>query len=47
MASCNLSYDGHTGVINADAYVYELTTSGTTRRVRLVLEVYAVDYSGA
>lgn len=47
MASCNLSYDGHTGVINADAYVYELTTSGTSRRVRLVLQVYAVDYSGA
>lgn len=47
MASCNLNYDGHTGVINADAYVYEITTSGTSRRVRLVLEVYAVDYSGA
>lgn len=46
MASCNLNYDGHTGVINADAYVYELTGSGTSRRVRLVLEVYAVDYSG-
>lgn len=47
MASCNLSYSGHTGVINAAAYVYEQTTSGTTRRVRVVLQVYAVDYSGA
>lgn len=47
MASCNLSYSGHTGVINADAYVYEQTTSGTTRRVRVILQVYAVDYSGA
>ena len=47
MAGCNLSYDGHTGVINAEAYVYELTSSGTTRQVRLVLQVYAVDYSGA
>lgn len=47
MADCNLSYSGHTGVIHADASVYELTTSGTTRRVRLVLQVYSVDYSGA
>lgn len=47
MASCNLNYSGHTGVINAKAYVYEQTTSGTTRRVRVVLQVYAVDYSGA
>lgn len=47
MAECNLNYDGHTGVIHAEAYVYELTDSGTTRRVRLVLQVYAVDYSGA
>lgn len=47
MAGCNLTYDGHTGVINAEAYVYELTSSGTSRRVRLVLQVYAVDYSGA
>lgn len=45
MASCNLSYSGHTGVINAKAYVYEQTTSGTTRRVRVVLQVYAVDSS--
>lgn len=47
MASCNLNYSGHTGVINAKAYVYEQTTSGTTRTVRVVLQVYAIDYSGA
>lgn len=47
MAYCNLNYSGHTGVINASAAVYELTTSGTTRRVRVVLQVYAIDYSGA
>lgn len=47
MASCNLNYSGHTGVINAAAYVYEQTTSGTTRSVRVILQVYAVDYSGA
>lgn len=46
MAGCNLSYSGHTGVINASAAVYELTTSGTTRQVRVVLQVYAIDYSG-
>lgn len=43
MAGCNLSYSGHTGVINASASVYELTTSGTTRQVRLVLQVWAID----
>ena len=47
MASCNLNYSGHTGVINAEAYVYEITTSGTTRTVQVVLDVYAIDYSGA
>ena len=47
MASCNLNYSGSTGVINADAYVYEQTTSGTSRRVRVVLQVYSIDYSGA
>ncbi len=47
MAGCNLSYTGHTGVINAAATVYELSTSGTTRQVRLVVQVYAIDYSGA
>ena len=46
MAGCNLSYSGHTGVINASASVYEITTSGTTRQVRVVLQVYAIDYSG-
>lgn len=47
MASCNLSYSGHTGVINATASVSEISTSGTTRQVRVKLKVYAVDYSGA
>lgn len=47
MASSNLSYSGHTSVIKAKAYVTEQTTSGTTRRVRVKLTVYAVDYSGA
>lgn len=45
MASCNLNYSGHTGVVNAKAYVYEQTTSGTTRSVRVVLQVYAIDSS--
>ena len=47
MAGCNLTYSGHTGVINAAAKVYEQTTSGTSRTVRVVLQVWAVDYSGA
>lgn len=47
MAYCNLSYSGHKGVINAAAYVTELNTAGTTRRVRLRLTVWAVDYTGA
>lgn len=47
MADCNLSYSGHTGVINAAASVYELTTSGIQRQVRVILQVYAIDYSGA
>lgn len=46
MASTNLSYSGSTGVINATAYITEVTTSGKTRKVRLRLAVYAVDYSG-
>lgn len=46
MAGCNLSYTGHTGVLNASAAVYELSTSGTTREIRLVVQVYAIDYSG-
>lgn len=45
MASCNLNYSGHTGVVNAKATVYESTTSGTTRRVRVILQVYAIDSS--
>ena len=47
MAGCNLTYSGHTGVIKASAQVYEITASGTSRLVRLVLQVYAADYSGA
>lgn len=47
MAGCNFSYSGHTGVINASASVYELSTSGTTRQVRLVVQIYAIDFSGA
>lgn len=47
MASCNLSYSGHTGVIKAKAYVTELTTSGTTRRVNLRVTVCSNDgFSG-
>lgn len=46
MASCNLTYSGSTGVINAKAYVTENTKSGTTRSVTLKLVVYAIDYSG-
>ena len=46
MASCNLSYSGHTGVIGAAAYVTELTTAGTSRQVRVRISVWAKDYSG-
>lgn len=46
MASCNLDYSGHTGVINASADVYEISTSGKTRTVRVVVWVWAADYSG-
>ncbi|MDY3781366.1 MAG: DUF859 family phage minor structural protein [Candidatus Faecousia sp.] len=46
MASCNLNYSGHTGVINASASVQELSTSGKTRTVRVTLYVWAIDYSG-
>lgn len=46
MASSNLSCSGSTSVIGAKAYVTELTTSGTSRRVRVRLTVYAKDYSG-
>lgn len=47
MASCNLSFSGHTGVLKAKAYVTELNTSGTKRQIKLRLVVYAIDYSGA
>lgn len=46
MASANLNCSGHTSVIGAKAYVTELTTSGTSRRVRVRLTVYAKDYAG-
>ena len=47
MASCNLSYSGHTGVLVARAYVTELSSSGSSRYVNLRVTVYAQDYSGA
>ena len=47
MANCNLNYSGHTGVIEASASVQEITTSGTTRTVRVIVQVYAIDYSGS
>jgi len=47
MAGCNLAVSGHTGVIRAEASVYELSSSGSNRQVRLVLQVWAADYSGA
>lgn len=46
MASSNFSFSGHTGVIQAACYVSELTTSGTSRRVRVRISVWAKDYSG-
>lgn len=46
MAECNLKYSGDTGVIKASAEVYEITTYGTSRTVRVVLYVKAIDYSG-
>ena len=47
MAKSNLSYSGSTGVIEANAYVTELTTSGTTRSVRLRVTVCSADgFSG-
>ena len=46
MASTNLTRTGATGVIMATATVTELTTSGTTRSVRLILQVYSIDYAG-
>lgn len=47
MASCNLSYDGSTGVLQASASVSEVTRTGTQRKVRLSVFVKPIDYSGA
>lgn len=48
LAGCNLSYSGSTGVIRVNAYVTEVTVSGTTRQVRLRLTVRSNDgFSGA
>ena len=47
MASCNLSYGGSTGVLQASASVSEVTRTGTQRKVRLSVFVKPIDYSGA
>lgn len=46
MASCNLSYSGSTGVLEASASVSEVTRTGTRRRIRLFVFVKPIDYSG-
>lgn len=47
MASTNLDYGGRTGAIKATASVSEVTTSGTTRTVHLVVKVQSNDgFSG-
>lgn len=43
MASHNLSVSGYTSVITATASLTEVTTTGSTRRVRLVISVKAKD----
>lgn len=47
MASCNLSYSGSTGVLEASASVTEKTTTGTSRTLRLKIYVHPIDYGGA
>ena len=47
MAYSNLICSGNTGVINAAAYITELTSSGTSRYVKVKITVWAIDYSGA
>ena len=46
MATVSLTYSGHTNVLNAHAYVFEETTTGTSRSIRLKVTVNSVDYSG-
>lgn len=45
MATSNLSYSGHTGVIVPKFYVTEISTSGSTRTVSIQLAVYTKDSS--
>lgn len=47
MASTNLSYNGSTGVLEASASVYEITTTGTSRKIHLSLFIKPIDYGGA
>ena len=47
MASCNLSYSGATGVLQASASVSEVTTTGTQRKLHLSVFIEPIDYSGA
>lgn len=47
MADCSYYVGGDTNVIGADIEVQEVTTSGNTRRVRVIVSVWAKDYSGA
>lgn len=47
MASTNFSYSGSTGVLEASASISEVTTTGTSRTLRLRVFVQPIDYSGA
>lgn len=47
MASCNLSCNGSTGVLEASATVTEKTTTGTSRTLHLTIFVRPIDYGGA
>ena len=47
MADCSYYVGGDTNVIGADIEVQEVTTSGNTRRVRVIVSVWAKDYGGA
>lgn len=43
MAACNMPCFRKTDIINVTADVHEITTSGKTRKVRLILQAYTVD----
>lgn len=47
MAGHNLSFSGSTGVLEANARISEVTTTGTRRKLHLYVYVKPVDYSGA